>query len=94
MPEKKDSDLVRLIRTFGITFGPPSEMYWPPSHRPTFEDIRRIQNQKFDDYCVKGDIFHNQPCLLIVLRQRRNEAGWKLVLKSEILRRLYVEVAW
>jgi len=54
MTDDKIRDLRRLIKRFGISFKFLDLSSWPVSHRHTFEDIRRIRNQKFDDYCTES----------------------------------------
>ena len=111
MADDSIRDLRRLVKRFGITFRSLNLNSWPDSHRHTFEDIRRIRDQKFDDYCTEstgGVASSDYPWrdhtkrraewlakrTADVIKQRRNEAGWRFALENDILRRFYVEVAW
>jgi hypothetical protein len=99
-----------LIKKYRIQFdGPVEGDKWPASHRKTFDNIRKLGRTEFPQYheSISADSeFHpwreqtkrraeRITDLAILCRKgRKNEAGWRLLLESEILVRFTIEVAW
>ncbi|KAK2760893.1 hypothetical protein FQN54_002133 [Arachnomyces sp. PD_36] len=107
MAEDRLETLRRLARTHRITFRAPSDE-WPAAHRVTFNDIETAGNHKFDSYQeIVGASSAEKPWTKqtkaraewlakrasTLFGQRRNEAGWRLGLENDVLRRFSVEVA-
>lgn len=99
-----------LIKKYRIHFdGPVAEDEWPASHGKTFDNIQKLGRTEFPQYreSISADSeFHpwreqtkrraeRIADLAVLCRKgRRNEAGWRLLLESEILVRFTIEVAW
>jgi hypothetical protein len=86
-----------------------SSKQWPSAHQNSFQCIRGIGDQKFDNYCANIDIRSNDEPWKAqtkhraewlakraaqLFNQQRNEAGWRFGLENDVLRRFSVEVAW
>ncbi|KAI9691720.1 MAG: hypothetical protein M1822_007792 [Bathelium mastoideum] len=108
-PIKKDV-YFNLLQKYNIQFdGPVDAEDWPAFHKKTFENIRKLGRIDFQQYheSISAD-FELHPwreqtkrraervskLAMRCLKGRRNEAGWRLLLESEILVRFTVEVAW
>jgi hypothetical protein len=102
-----DRDLRRLAKR--ITFKSISSEQWPSAHQNSFQSIRKIGDQKFDNFCASIDIRSNgEPWreqtkhraewlserATQLFNQQRNKAGWRFGLENDVLRRFSVEVAW
>jgi hypothetical protein len=100
--------LRRLAKRYLISFRSPSDE-WPAAHGGTFQNIKSLGEQKFDSYCESVTIRSlDEPWTKQtkaraewlakraehLFGQQRNEAGWRLGLENEVLRRFSVEVAW
>lgn len=99
-----------LIKKYNISFdGPVSQDEWPACHKKTFDNIRKLGRIEFSQYreSISADSeFHpwreqtrrraERIADLATLSRagRKNEAGWRLLLESEILVRFTIEVAW
>lgn len=82
---------------------------WPGNCEAIFKHIRQLGRTEFEQYrdAVNAD-FLRQPwreqvqrrakrvteITKLCLEGRKNEAGWRLALEPEIMRRFTVEVAW
>jgi hypothetical protein len=109
MSSKVDSDreLRNLIREYRIKFKSPTEKY-PSRYEHTFNQIRNIRNQRFDNYCADNVILGEKPWMgqtkrraewlsnraSSLIYQERNEEGWRFDLENDVLHRFLVEVAW
>ncbi|KAF2809204.1 uncharacterized protein BDZ99DRAFT_533885, partial [Mytilinidion resinicola] len=97
-----------LMKKYRIHFdGPVTRNAWPASHTKTFSDIQKLGRIDFSLYqesiSVDSD-FHPwreqtrrraeriAELAMLCYRGRRNEAGWRLLLESEILVRFTIEV--
>ena len=105
-----DRDLRRLAKRYRIAFKSLSNLDdWPTGHQNTFQAIRKLGDQKFENYCATIDIrsgeepwrertkYHAEWLAKRATKlfdQQRNEAGWRFGLENEVFRRLTVEVAW
>ncbi len=100
--------LAKAHRIFFVS-NPSPPHSWPEGHRDTFLNIRKIGNFRFDQYGETVDILTNskpwrnetkrRAARLSGLaaqcqRERRNEAGWRLLIEPEVFARFTVEVAW
>lgn len=108
-PDQKEEYRI-LIKEYRIHFdGPVGEDKWPAGHRKAFDNIRKLGRTEFAQYreSISADSeFHpwreqtkrraeRIADLARLCRDgRRNEAGWRLLLESEILVRFTIEVAW
>ncbi|PQE30536.1 1,4-alpha-glucan branching enzyme protein [Rutstroemia sp. NJR-2017a WRK4] len=107
--DDKARDLRRLAKRYGITIqSPPNAHLWPAVHRGLFESLRKVGDQKFDNFSASIDIRSNdEPWreqtkhraewlakrAAHLFNQQRNEAGWRFGLENDVLRRFSVEVA-
>jgi hypothetical protein len=108
-PEQQEK-LRLLTRKYNIHFeGPVERKAWPSSFENIFLDIQKLGIVVFDEYCESSVIDSlNKPWKasarrrakrLVALadlcrRERRNEAGWRMVIEPEVMARFTVEVAW
>jgi hypothetical protein len=99
-----------LIKKYNICFdGPVCQDEWPASHRRSFDSIRKLGRMELSQYresiSVDSELYpwreqtrrraERVADLAALCRAgRRNEAGWRLLLESEILVRFTIEVAW
>jgi hypothetical protein len=99
-----------LIKKYNIQFdGPLTGDEWPACHETTFANIRklgRIEFKQYQESISVDSVLHpwrqqtkyraeRITGLAKLCRDgRRNEAGWRLLLQSEILARFTIEVAW
>lgn len=108
MGDDRLSTLRRLAKSYRIGFKLPSDD-WPAAHSTTFQNIKKLGDQKFDSYCESVSIrSHGEPWTeqtkhraewlanraSRIFGQQRNEAGWRFGLENDVLRRFSVEVAW
>lgn len=98
-----------LIKEYNINFdGPIDRALWPSAHFQTFSNIQKLGRTGFAEYreSVTIDSEDNPwreqtkrraeriATLAKICREgRKNEAGWRLSLESEILARFTIEVA-
>ena len=96
------------MKKFGIVFRPPDHRQWPSEHYHTFAAVQKIGDQKFDPFDADDITSNERPWRGQIkaeaervaqraerlLGQNRNEAGWRLALENDVLRRFHVEVAW
>jgi hypothetical protein len=103
-------DLRRLAKRYRITMqSPQNAQLWPAVHQCLFESLRKIGDQKFDNFSASIDIPSNdEPWreqtkdradwlakrAAHLFKQQRNESGWRFGLENDVLRRFSVEVAW
>lgn len=108
MKDKTYDFLSRQADVYGIIFRSPDPRNWPTSHTNTFEEIRSIRDQKFDDYCradatpsghrlrmhtkKRAESLANSAERLV--QQRANEFEWRDALERDFLLRFHSEVAW
>ncbi|KAI9881087.1 MAG: hypothetical protein M1830_008245 [Pleopsidium flavum] len=99
----------RLAKKYRIFFkGPISPEEWPPLHKDTFSNIRKIGEQRYETFCASIDIQstekpwrektrHRADWLArraaLLRRERRNEAGWRFGLENDVFGRFTIEVA-
>ena len=102
-----DRDDRRLLKRYRIVFKPPTDQ-WPPKYGKTFQEIRKIRDQRFDNFGTDNTMSSEQPWRTQIksraqwlagrsarlLKQDRNEEGWRLALENDVLHRFRVEVAW
>jgi hypothetical protein len=109
MGADRNRDLRRLAKSLGVVFKPSVDAeHCPPAHWSTFEKIRKIGDFKFDAFSASIDIrssdepwrdrtkdraewLANRADQLV--KQQRNEAGWRFGIENDVLRRFSVEVA-
>jgi hypothetical protein len=99
--------LRRLAKVYRIFFRTPTYP-WPAAHSSTFQNIKKLGDQKFDTYSESVNIrSHEEPWTeqtkhraewlanraSRLFGQQRNEAGWRFGLENDVLRRFSVEVA-
>lgn len=95
-----------LIKKLGISFHGPGYGKTPREHQETFNHIRAIKNKKLEDYLKEITIENNEasrkqqtyvrakeiadraPSLV---KQRRNEAGWRFSLEPFVFHRFQIE---
>jgi|SRR6266516_260099 len=108
--EQKKQQHRILIKKHNIQFdGPVSRDKWPPNHKQTFNNIQKLGQIDFMQYRESITIDSEEKpwreqtrrraeriaCLARMCREgRKNEAGWRMSLESEILARFTIEVAW
>lgn len=108
--EDSDRDLRSLINNLGIAFKvlAPNRTSLPKEHTKTFEKIRAIRDQKFEDYGANITLASDEPWkeqtkrramwlanrAASLVGQQRNEAGWRFSLENDVFHRFRVEVAW
>jgi len=108
-PDQKE-EYRTLMKEYRIHFdGPVGKDEWPASHRKKFDDIRNLGRTEFLQYreSIRADSeFYpwreqtkRRAERIAELAERcregrKNEAGWRLSLESEILVRFTIEVAW
>lgn len=96
-----DRDLRRLAQKYRIAFKSNSNtQQWPSAHQDSFKSVRRIGDQKFDNFCANIDIRSNdEPWreqtkyraewlakrAARLFNQQRNEAGWRFGLENDVL---------
>ncbi|KAK2879385.1 hypothetical protein FQN49_000928 [Arthroderma sp. PD_2] len=107
MTEDNLTLLRRLLRAYGIRFRQPSDGI-PQTHTDIFKAIGTLGEQKFDTYSevvrartaeepwtqqtrVRAEWLASRTSHLV--RQQRNEAGWRFGLENDVLRRFSIEVA-
>ena len=93
MADNKIRESRRLIKSLGITFKPPDLKHWPASHRHTFEDIHKIRNQKFEDYCPEstgGVTSSEHPWRY----QTKRRAEWLAKRSADLTKQTRSEAGW
>lgn len=109
MAAQQKQDLRILIQKYNIHFdGPIDRIQWPATHFQTFENIQKLGHTEFASYresitIESDDKPWRQQIKLRAERivnlaklcraGRKNEAGWRMSLESEILARFTIEVA-
>lgn len=99
-----------LIKKYNICFdGPVTQDERPASHQKTFDSIRKLGRMELSQYreSISADSelhpWREQTrrraeriadLAALCRAGRKNEAGWRLLLESEILVRFTIEVAW
>jgi hypothetical protein len=110
MNVKPKQQLHTLIKKYNIHFdGEIDEDKWPINHKVTFGNIKRLGETDLREYrdivTIESD---EKPWREQTRRRaeriaelanfcrdgRKNEAGWRMSLESEILARFTIEVAW
>jgi hypothetical protein len=98
-------DLCRLVKRQRIAESTDSKA-WPPAHRNTFEQIRNIRDQKFDNYYTDNQserpwkvlTKRRAECLAYrattLLDREANEDEWRDALEGELMLRFRAEVQW
>jgi hypothetical protein len=110
MASDTDRNFRRLMKKYRVVFKSPSASdQWPFEHFNRFDSIRKIRFQRLETFCPPIDILSEEKPWKEKTRiqarwlakrashlfnQQRNEAGWRLGLENDVLRRLTVEVAW
>jgi hypothetical protein len=110
MAAKQKEQHRHLIKKYKIHFdGQVDKEKWPRNHDQTFANIQNLGRTEFAQYHANITIDSEEKpwrgqtrrraeritALARVCREgRKNEAGWRLTMESEILARFTVEVAW
>jgi hypothetical protein len=110
MAAEQKQQLHTLIKKYNIHFdGEKSRDNWPTSHAQTFSNIKKLGMTDFLEYrdiiTIESDEkpWREQTrrraeriaSLAKICRDgRKNEAGWRMSLESEVLARFTIEVAW
>lgn len=100
----------QLMEKHRIYFdGPVPQVHWPSVHRLTFTKIQHLGQTKHDDFRQRREQRAvNDPRGAHIIRrtarivakatrcrsESRNEAGWRLLLESEIFARFDYEISW
>jgi len=106
----KDDERRNLRDKYGIFFdGPAEPTSWPITHHVLFSDIQKLGRKTYSQYVeLRKTRPPSEPAGSQVLprvdrvrsiadrrlRERRNEAGWRLSLEHEILARFHGEITW
>ena len=99
-----------LTKKYNVHFdGPVDRRAWPLGYQNIFLDIQKLGTAVFEKYC-EGSVIESfkkpwkantrrrterlTALANLCRRERRNEAGWRLVLDPEVMARFSIEVAW
>src|SRR5271155_4600993 len=99
-----------LTKKYNIHFdGPVERRACPSSYQNLFLEVQKLGKVVFEEYCESSVIVSfKEPWKAKTRRraerlaalanlcqqERRNEAGWRLVLEPEVMARFTIEVAW
>jgi hypothetical protein len=99
-----------LTKTHNIHFdGPVERREWPSNYENIFLDVQKLGTAIFEEYCESSVIdsldkpwrtsTRRRAKRLAALanlcrRERRNEAGWRMLVEPEVMARFTIEVAW
>lgn len=110
MTTKEKERRRRLTKRYNIQFrGFADEDEWPVAHKTSFQNIKKLGQTDFNlyrgavtvdsDECPWREQTRSRAERIarlakICLDGRKNEAGWRMSLESEVLARFTIEVAW
>ena len=109
MTSAAQQHLRKLIRQYNIHFDRGDRTHWPLTCQETFANIKALGEKNFEAYCESITVESEEKpwraqtkrraeriaeFATRCLEERKNEAGWRMNLESEILARFTIEVNW